>query len=1686
MFKPRPEPRHIPEYNREEKMMKKVPEPEIHNREPEDVFDDDEDEEEGPDNRKSRMERMHAVPTPFAAVMKKDAPVNNNLEHHHRRRRSFEEADDREGVEDDMVCTDRLYNLEYTHANTNSGNMWTVKDTNQKSSSHSSLTKPNLKRQRGRQRTGSENFKKVSFDEESLRSASSQFSRSDSELWPQKLSVPKGRYLKKRTNSQSSVDSPLNVQSTMTSTPRNPLQYNQKVRRNLKESDFNSSVDEGFSDTFERNASGRKNDSNISCANSSKSGSFDRGPELTGGNTEMDKAHRSSESTQGQISFGGSLYRYSSSESDDDHRADVKIEEKKVNSTRQKGRRDRQKAQADVESPPARVSQEKSGFVIQDLDSEPGRRQLGTKSLSKNYRIAPSEKAMERRAFYNKSPGNSEDSFSYKNNEAILLEKYIIRKPDSEASKSPRDQKPLDDSILRSNLKDPPEEMELHDSFEYYGFAAGPQSTSSTGNILNESEVDSYHCDLVNEKRVVEEILYEDPSIKTELTKTTAHGTAEDEHDGNRNGMEDGRDAWTNSTASILSLSSEEGSASVDDFLQEYDNEPCVRRARSVTLGGEVSAPTNPPSASKKVRFSSEDNLVYELRHGFSDEEKSSGSPQKLDFDFIDDCHSDDQMSGSETSPPTPSLPRYFSDSDGSSSSCTPESSPRSPKNEAPLEESKTHRTLLQKSLKMPAEKKISKEDRDEYTCKEGFHHEEGFSNDNSLKDKSYVSENPISRRSQVKNDVLNTFKERISESGRVIEIDMEEICANKPYDDLTPLQSEKESHMMTERNVCRSLFKEAENSFEESSKPSASHTKPTTSVEISRNILDAANASKDGDEISGLDHEDLETKIQQSHELKVEDDSKKNSLLGKEACVPKTASVHVSDEKQRQGIQTPISSGSVLSPSTSLPVRAASDSHSVSQNDPNFSTPDSAALTIDSGVCTPVQDDKRFTPTAAVAKQCVPGVLVQENNTSTNSSFATNVSPPVDQSYIDNQSQGNLGVSKSGESQRNSTFVSFQSSPVDKPYLSYSMSAIVSTQGTTPSSQSYSNSTLGSSLSTLSPSTSTAASVCKLSQNSSGQSHRAFSDWNRKSAPVKPLTFIPPKKNVTITSTQQNKSEKIMTSLASKSTLSPNVTPPKDIDSIKEPNSNQQLDECSKQDKDCQSGKQKQKSPGNKYGSTAKWVLSHSERFLHGTDQLDKQEQQSTARNTTIQENRGADEHSSVKIDVADGKEDTSIQEKRGADENFSGKVEAAEGKGDRKVEQEGKEKNSREDMKAPCLTNVMKRNEQEVGPEGSTKCAKSEGEIGKEAEVQENTLFYKKENNTASVKDIGNSGSIWVKKDCQDTTMNLDIHQNKSTLDCESPSDISLELQELNHDMSKGEKEQSSNHTRNTTDLVRSQKEPCDFYISRSYQMYPKEAMFHNVSSRLYNENPKKKVYIDGSLQGTTRKMEAKKQEQQEKGKDSVDSVYSVDSVHSVQNRETEVENARKKDINFIKVENIPIIAQRELASERIGKDYLDSSKMGVTASKEEAESKGKLETNRNRKDLKTREAAPLCESESSDFEAELGLTEYSTDNHPETLIREKPREQEKFTKAASTSCGPKKTSQPEPPQSGRQKEASQPEPQHSVREVPTMLARTLSAKRLSAMVVRPESPESVYILSEIFLAILIFLVSMLFLFI
>lgn len=63
-----------------------------------------------------------------------------------------------------------------------------------------------------------------------------------------------------------------------------------------------------------------------------------------------------------------------------------------------------------------------------------------------------------------------------------------------------------------------------------------------------------------------------------------------------------------------------------------------------------------------------------------------------------------------------------------------------------------------------------------------------------------------------------------------------------------------------------------------------------------------------------------------------------------------------------------------------------------------------------------------------------------------------------------------------------------------------------------------------------------------------------------------------------------------------------------------------------------------------------------------------------------------------------------------------------------------------------------------------------------------------------------------------------------------------------------------------------------------------------------------------------------------------------------------------------------------------------------MGVIVSKEEVESKGKFDINRNGKDFKIREVVFFCEFESLDFEGELGLIEYSIDNYLEILIREK----------------------------------------------------------------------------------------------
>lgn len=67
---------------------------------------------------------------------------------------------------------------------------------------------------------------------------------------------------------------------------------------------------------------------------------------------------------------------------------------------------------------------------------------------------------------------------------------------------------------------------------------------------------------------------------------------------------------------------------------------------------------------------------------------------------------------------------------------------------------------------------------------------------------------------------------------------------------------------MMIERNVCRSLFKEVENFFEELLEFLVFYIKLIIFVEIFRNILDVVNVFKDGNKILGLEFEDLEIKI--------------------------------------------------------------------------------------------------------------------------------------------------------------------------------------------------------------------------------------------------------------------------------------------------------------------------------------------------------------------------------------------------------------------------------------------------------------------------------------------------------------------------------------------------------------------------------------------------------------------------------------------------------------------------------------------------------------------------------------------------------------------------------------------------------------------------------------------------------
>ncbi|XP_062583453.1 calponin homology domain-containing protein DDB_G0272472-like [Saccostrea cucullata] len=1673
MYKPRPEPRHIPEYNREEKMMRKVPEPEINDKEDrEDVFEDEEEEEEEPDNRKSRMEKMHAVPTPLAQVMMKKEQVENNNQENNRRRRSFEEEMSDRPLDDSMVRTDRLnnHNLVYRHASTNSGKYL---DTNQNHTNVSlspvlSLTKTTMKRQRGRQRTGSESFKKVSFDEESLRSASSQFSRSDSELFPQKLSLPpKTRYQKKRTGSQSSVESPLAIRSTMTASPsvESPLEFRSTVTASPMDKDLNSSIDEGYSDTFERKISERSYGKNTSYTNSSKSDSFD-GSRHINETKETNRAHRN-KSHLIDTTLGGSLYRYSSSDSED-FSSPVKVEEEKVTSkskdVRQVGRRGRQKEQPVMNKEPVPVRRESSDFVIKNLESEPGggfrRRESGPGNLSKNYRIAPSEKSIERRDFSKQDGSNVTDTYNYINNEAILLEKYIIRKPESESSSSPREQNLLDDSILVSNLRGTPEEVALQGSIEYCGFAAGPRSTSSVDDILDKGEQnDEQHTSHINHQISKEEISELEPS-KAVLAEDEIEN--DERHETNGRNM---NDALTNSTASILSLSSEEGSVTVNDFIQSYDHEPCVRRARSMTLGQEEREPVDTPSfENKKVRFCSEDNLVYEVRYGFSDEEKPPESPEKLNLNFIDDSLSDDQLSDSESSPNTPSLSRYFNDSSGSSSSCTPDTSPRLETTSAVAGTS--HRTLLQKSLQKPANRKIMTDggtlENDERAeemelLKKNDLFEDAnvmkeFSNESIEMEEDFNSKNQTIPQSLLNNELMTSEQQlfslsendmenvKISEMESKTDFDEEQKIHHDELDAFTPLQSGKKSDIKAAGNICRNLFKDDGKLKEVSNASDATAADLLSSKEIPQNSLDETIQQKNIEfkmqSLSMNSDEDIRGKNFKVKHPKEDFEVREGVVSGHEELLPVMSSLSACG--QIPAVDEHFNSVTYPAPlpSSTFVVSSTSDKHTYT-----------------------VSKEAPCGTTSIVPSQSQSGISDQSNylhvcNTTKDIPFESVASPVIstnDQSETahKNSSAQNSSIkepdSTAKETCRNTAFIAFQSTPVDKPFAVTNTSVSDNTQSRAISTQgktiiTTSTSELGAPISTTSHTphkSEVSASFIKPSSVPTAFSQSAFSDWNRTPTPIRPLVFIPPKK--TMMSALQKSSEDVSTVQQQ--------NPPKKSKS----GPDSQMERLDGQ----------QKSPRDSYSSTAEWVLSHSNRFVNtSSDKVDKgpNVNQVTAKKPKTKEDEGVD--FSITRQLKDrGDISTGI-----------------------KMEREVKVKES-EQMKSSSPiggNNTKKSIWNQLEREGGGKENANDWEV-KQTQFESLTdadskninlkAIDRKENTVCVNREHFQKSGLHGDKQFKSIQLNVD----GSTI---SPSRNSSECQEL-------KKEIEVSGRMNVKGIPNSSNEPFlgnprenyedyrDF--KRPLNTYTSESMFSPISAR-----QKKKVYIDGSLQ-RRRVLETQK-EKGEAGKDAVDNVIAgqdEDGGLKDDGVKTESKDSNmEREILAQRVEAIENIEEYELAEE-----VVKDSQRGSVADLEEmscqrshnnlADSNGERNGHRNRKkeglgggncpsqlhnmgsqerpgkdgeDLERRDELPLlCDSENSELEEDFKMAEEEPDSLPENsavMMRVKPQVK---------------------------KDEGPPLPQAGGVDVPTMLPRRLSAKRLSSMMVRPESPEAVYILSE-----------------
>jgi hypothetical protein len=1716
------------------------------------------------------MEKMHAVPTPLAAVMKKDPVENNNMEHHRRRRSFEEEAQEQPPLDDSMVCTNRLYHsLENTNAYTNPGKTRAAKDTNENRSNVSIspcslLTKTNLKQHRGRQRSGSESCKKVSFDEESLRSTSSQYSRSDSELWPQKL-PHRTRYQKKRTSSQTSVESPLAVRSHVTTSPRNPqtsvdsplavrshtttsprnpqtsadsplavkshvttssrnpYQVKQEIKKHLVTKDLNSSLDEGFSDTFEMNVAKRNGGRSMSFTHSSKSDSLDGSMQIYD-TKEKDIVPRNP-FLQKTSSLDRNIYHYSSSESEDSS-SPTKLMDKEVdprsNFTRQVGRRGR-KAQDAYNPKPVSARKDNSEFVIQELEMEPGSRSQrqgisSPRSLGKNYRVASMEEPRERVAFSDESFSNHSHSSNYMNNEAILLEKYIIRKPKSESSSSAVDQEILDDSIIQddsiihSNLRSRPDELALQDSFEYYGFAAGPQSTSSTDNILNEKESTNEQCPSpVDPKISIKEI------PKTLPEKTISFDTAEQtlepvgkisntysgkaasvgveplkEEPGEnaeklRSDARNTNDALTNSTASILSLSSEEGSVTVNDFLQDYDQEPFVRRARSMTLGHENRTSAGISSLeSKKVRFCSEDNLVYELRYGFSDEDRPSESPEKLDLSFIDDIQSDDQLSDSGVAPNTPSLPRFFRDSDGSSSSCTPDASPRLPQDVDPAEQSTSHRSLLRRSLQMPSEKdtvidgeqtsgiddamtedwsavddvnlKEQKEDTKD-TIVENTLRGKDFSEIDREPKESFNFDIPVSSQSPgVSYDAsdgrqtpplskINRDGEMVVNEESKIEYNEKREVGSGELNALTPIQPWKKSEIKAGSHVRRNLFMGSGDLKTQSPNTSGNKKSESKSEEAIDRETVLVNASINSDDRIGKVGPKLIHSKEQNFRTATKEVGDQNI-----SSVPLTTSLQSS-------IQVP----SIDTQSKMVPIAIPSSSSTLF-----------VSSTIQSHDNLLSEEVSIVTTSVAVTTQTPSGISVQSNDLNSNKT-STHVKVPIATAVIASsaistsvQSPGNsslhnsseeVAITKSLETPRAPAFVAFRSTPVDEPYIAKDLcvhdkttSTEITTQGIAISTKHYSNSGNTTLITTSSVvSSSSSSSFINSAPITSAFSQSAFSDWNWKPTPVKPLTFVPPKAKTSLSNTSPSfmpPTAKTTLSNSAPSLVegkkSASQTPGGDLSHLKL----QHRLASSTRGSDGQGGKQA--TSKDSYNSTAEWVLSHSNRFVFRSG-----------------EKQSNEEVNSKSLTTAAKKEDREIPgrinpEKDGDSQTIQKQIQfPCDGK-----QVKLSSPINRENMK--LCENSGKPLEREEGSKGDA--IDGEMKVDQDEKQNKNSKIDSKKKDIDNEKQETKSVLPQLQEKEQGKSFQSDINKVNASLTSALPTNFSLQFQGPIDNAAIGIKDIESNSNTSPGDMG----EPYGYYrdVNRPLWKHPSELIF----ARQYRDFPmKKKVYIDGSLQ-RSRKPEAKtdklkpeaKTDRQDSGKvteQGMDLASDDDNGRGEEDSSSPlISNHSERVIISTQVVNTTGATEEQNAVKGLqDKDSEASGIVDIAAARDVQNTDNSMASIRGKEgkpitdDVNVYNGPPLCDSENSDL-GDIVTKKKSADQPKNNVVMRN--------------------------KSGVRRQGSQSE-HHPEREVPSMLPRTLSAKRLSALIPRPESPEAVHILSEIFLAILIFLVSMLFLF-